>query len=428
MNHVKKTKRLAGLFVALATLVSYQTFLPIDSAAAAGAVTYSSFTYNDKSSRVVNGVPTEVLTPKYTLEIEHPVVTYCSGWCSISVRYRFLPGSSTYAFENIDFKDSNTGKVFDSNYFSYTTTWTNKTFDSYESYTSNLNLQMVPDEAYSWEKTVTNSTGSTKVLVAPTPNTHTFPATLPDYITGSQIWVSKSDDKWTALEYRVPTKVTAFDECQLIPFDIATIDVETGQPNTWASTEIAIATITLYDPEDAVLATTEIGSGSNEWTSKAPSEQIATEVCGLNIKKGTSSTYSYFLKYSITQAGRTFSNESYLSFKVSGGVKFTKINCLKGTNVKVVEAADPKCPTGYKVTNLAVSGNRLVTRTINCLKGTTVKVVTAPSPSCPTGYSKTSLPVKNGKLQPQTITCVKGLKSVRVTKVMPTCPAGYRKA
>jgi hypothetical protein len=421
-----KSKAVSFLIV-MAIVVAYQFFNTSDRAFAADPTTSTQITFSNYTNQIVNGVTKEVLTTKYTLEIEHPQYVFCTSYCEIPVRYKYTPGTATYAYDSIDLVDS-TGKTFDYLFPSFTSSWTSKTLSSYSYLTSNTNLTFKTPNAGYGERVNVSSAGVTKIFAVATPESHSFSSIWPDYVEKFQSWVASYESKWRGLEFEAPTRVVAYEDCQQIPLNIATIDFDSGASNTSDSTQGASVEVTLLDPDSVTVGSTSISPGYSEWTTKAPNEQISYQACGLNLKIGVAMNYSFQISYTLTQAGKTISGTSSYPVRVVGGLKFTKINCLKGTYVKVVDAHNPECPAGYEETKLAVSGNRLATKSINCLKGTNVKVVTSPTPSCPAGFKKTSLPVKNGKLQAQTITCVKGLKAVKVTRVLPTCPTGYRKA
>lgn len=423
----KTQSKTLSLLIALVMVVSYQLIEPSDHALAADPTTSTQITFSNYTSQIVNGATKEILTTKYILEIEHPQYVFCTSYCEIPVRYKYTPGTATYAYDSIELVDSS-GKTFDYFFPSFTSTWTSKTLSSYSSLSSNSNLTFKTPTAGYGERVSVSSAGVTKIFAVATPETHTFNGAWPGYVEKFQSWVASYESKWRGLEFEVPTRVVAYEDCQQIPLNIASIDFDSGASNTADSTQGASVEVTLLDPDSVTVGSTSISPGYSEWTSKAPNEQISYQACGLNLKMGVAMNYSFQISYTLTQAGKTISGTSSYPVRVVGGLKFTKINCLKGSYVKVVDAYNPECPVGYEETKLPVSGNRLATKSINCIKGTTVKVVTSPTPSCPAGFKKTSLPVKNGKLQAQTITCVKGLKAIKVTKVLPTCPTGYRKA
>lgn len=419
--------RFAAFVASFALITSYMVFGPSDSASAADPVTNTQITVSSVTSVLVNGVATERLTTKYSIDIEHPQYLFCSGACDITFRYKFTPGTSSYSFDSISLV-STSGVDFGSFYASSSTGWTTKTIYNYSALSSNTSLSFKAPAAAAGERISYGSAGTTKIFAVATPATHEFPTIWPDYVEKTQGWYSSFDTRWRGLEFEIPTRVVAYEDCQQIPFNIATIDFDSGLANTSDSTQNATVEITLLDPDSVAVGTTSINAGLSDWISKTPGEQVSYEACGLNLKMGVAMNYSLQVNYSYTQGGKTVSDFSNYPVRVVGGLKYTKINCLKGSYVKTIDAYQPECPAGYKQTNLPVNGNKLVTKSINCLKGKTVRVVTSATPSCPAGFTKTSLPVKGGKLQAQTITCVKGLKAIKVTKVLPTCPVGYRKA
>lgn len=69
--------------------------------------------------------------------------------------------------------------------------------------------------------------------------------------------------------------------------------------------------------------------------------------------------------------------DTALAYAGGLGPKPTAITCLKGSQIKVVKAVNPKCPSGFKLQ-----------KTILCSKGSEFQRVSGISPRCPPGFKK----------------------------------------
>lgn len=226
-------------------------------------------------------------------------------------------------------------------------------------------------------------------------------------------------------ELAVSNQINLSEECSAIrtyvsPLGLASATID-GSANYAAD-----ATLTLRNPNGQLIDRVTITGGAGEWTKIQSGGVLDLKACGLSSQQGKSTQLRLSVELSYDDLDQNFLTTRDVVISAIGNLKWTRINCYKGTAGKTVFAFEPVCPSGWKQTTAKVSGNKVQIKTLNCLKGKTVKVVKSPEPKCPSGFKPTKLKVVNGKLASWTITCTKGVLVKKVTAVYPRCPSGYK--
>lgn len=231
--------------------------------------------------------------------------------------------------------------------------------------------------------------------------------------------------EWAIWSLAAPSQIQVMAECMPVQIYAAPLSLRTGSADGTAN-YAADAKVTIRNQAGQIVESLAVYGSNGGWFNH-PGYGLETKACGLNTKKGVREYLTVTVELSYDAFDLNWSTSRSFSVLMVGGLKWTSINCYKGTAGKVITGYKPVCPSGWTQTKAKVIGKKIQMTTLNCLKGTTVKVVKAPEPKCPTGYSVTTLKVNKGKLVPWTITCTKGVLVKKVTGVFPSCPSGYTK-
>lgn len=316
------------------------------------------------------------------LEIQHPSKVICASpySCSIPVKYRFVDAFSSIG-EFVYLKDSygHQGSLYASD---TSGSWVSAKVTIY-------NLNATSDVKLNWEVSlvldtlVSSDSNSITVKNTPAPIGYAMPTVWPENTTSYSWWTPKIRDIFPFMYISMSTDLTANAKCQKVHVAVAPLDIFNGY--SASSKGDYSFTLTMQNVNGVQVSKTTLSGDS--WSSEDDTEFDA-EFCGVKDKKTKVTKFKANLAYSMVYEGATYSGTTSTPVVFTGVNKYKKINCLKGTKVKVVNAFKPKCPAGYKKTNLKVVGGKLAATSITCAKGLQLKKVTGVLPSCPAGWKR----------------------------------------
>lgn len=406
---------------------------------AASASSYSASTSTTQYQVVETDYSDEEIA-NYVISIRHPNQLLCtSSYCTLNATATWAGTLSTYTSVGASVYLKNAaGQQVSSSYLylysngsqvddlSFSIPYT-QAVGSQASYT----IEIDPNSWSSREAATPISTGITTVIRGPNTANHRYLSPNFDSAvlsSGNERLVqgSTSSPTWVLWNFAYPTSMKVMSSCMPVEIYAAPISLASGLADGTANT-FADVTVRITNRYGTNLESLSVIGSSGGWNQVGTSYLLQTKVCGLSTKQGVNDNLTISLSFNYDNFDLGQTNSISRNLAVQGGLKWTSINCYKGTAGQTITEYKPSCPDGWTQTTAKIIGNKVQMTTLNCLKGTSVKVVTAPEPKCPSGYEVTKLAVKNGKLVPWTITCTKGVLVKKVTGVFPSCPSGYTK-
>lgn len=317
-----------------------------------------------------------------TLEIQHPSKIICANasYCSISVKYRYIDAFTDFGyFAYLKDSSGHQGSLYA----------TDTSGEWVSAKVTVWNLSTISDVKLSWElslgidKLVSSDIKYTLVKNTPATQGYVLPTVWPTNTISSTSWTGKLRGVFPFVQVAMGTSLNANAKCQKVRIVAAPIDVINGY--SASNKDDYTVSVAIYDQFGSEVSKTQFASGT--WSSEDES-QAEAQLCGVKDQKGKVTNFSTKVNYSMIYEGVTYSGTGSGNLVFKGLNKYTKINCLKGSKVKVVKAFKPKCPAGYKKTKLKVVGGQLAPTTIVCAKGLQTKKITGVLPGCPAGWKR----------------------------------------
>jgi hypothetical protein len=374
----------------------------------------------------------------YTVTIYHDQEVVCTSTCNVSARASWsgTMGQSSSLSTTVYLRDPSGSNVASSSLYLTPNVISDDISFSIPSYSLSGGVikdyaLMIDSGSLGSRKTLTRLTNvGVTVIKGPNISKYTQIASTFDSAVKSKVQESvfsgpNYSPEWGIWSLAAPSDIQVMAECMPVQIYAAPLSLRTGSADGTAN-YAADAKVTIRNQSGQIVESLAV-QGSNGGWFNYPSYGLETKVCGLTTKKGVQEYLNVTVDLSYDAFDLNWTTSRSFSVLMTGGLKWTSINCFKGSAGKVVTGYKPTCPSGWTQTKAKVIGKKIQMTTLNCLKGTKVKVVKAPEPKCPAGYSTTTMKVNNGKLVPWTITCTKGVLVKKVTGVFPSCPSGYTK-